>query len=244
VSSLVAWMDRTFYAAYSDNWDDALFRQWIERRLRTQDQVLDVGAGAGIVPHMNFRGRAARVCGVDLDERVRQNPFLDESRVASAASIPHPNATFDLVFSDNVLEHLSDPLAAFREVHRVLKPGGRFLMKTPNRSHYVPLLARLTPLRFHRFLNRLRGRAAADTFPTTYRANSPQQIRMLAGDAGFTVRRIELVEGRPEYLRLSAFTYAFGVLYERFVNGLPCLARFRVLLLAELDKPTQVRGGP
>lgn len=238
MSSLVAWMDRTFYPEQSNNWDDALFRRWIECRLRPQDHMLDLGAGAGIVPHMNFRGLATRVCGVDLDPRVTDNPFLDEGHVGSGAAIPYPDATFDLVFSDNVLEHLSDPVSVFSEVRRVLKPGGAFLVKTPNRSHYVPLLARLTPLRFHRFLNRLRGRASADTFPTCYRANSPRQIRALARAAGFEVRRLELVEGRPEYLRLSALTYAFGLLYERLVNILPPLARFRVLLVAELERPS------
>lgn len=237
MSSLVAWMDRKFYAKYSNNWDDVLFRRWIERRLRPKDHVLDLGAGAGIVSQMNFRGCAARVCGVDLDPRVTENSFLDEGRQASGEAIPYPDGAFDLVFSDNVLEHLSDPIAIFREVHRVLKPGGIFLAKTPNRSHYVPFLARLTPLQVHRFLNRLRGRAAVDTFPTCYQANSPRQIRELAHAAGLKVRQIELVEGRPEYLRLSAGTYAFGLLYERLVNALPPLARFRVLLLAEMERP-------
>jgi SAM-dependent methyltransferase len=80
---------------------------------------------------MNFRGLAARVCGVDLDPRVVDNPALDEGRVANADRIPYENERFDVVFSDNVLEHLDEPLSVFREVARVLKPGGRFLFKTP-----------------------------------------------------------------------------------------------------------------
>lgn len=241
--NLVAWMDRVFYPDHTDNWDDALFRSWIERRLRPDSHVLDVGAGAGIVGHMNFRGRVSRICGVDLDSRVLENPFLDEGKIASAETIPYPDEAFDVVFSDNVLEHLSDPLTVFREVQRVLKPGGVFLVKTPNRNHYVTLLARATPLRFHRFVNQLRGRAPEDTFPTCYHANSPQQLRVLAHQTGLSVHRIELVEGRPEYLRLSAFTYALGLLYERVVNALRPLARFRVLLMAELERSELVAKG-
>ena len=56
---------------------------------------------------MNFRGLAARVCGVDLDPRVVDNPMLDEGKIADAGGIPYPDAAFDLVFADNVLEHLS-----------------------------------------------------------------------------------------------------------------------------------------
>ncbi len=46
-----------------------------------------------------------------------------------------------------------------------------------------------------------------------------------------------LIEGRPEYLRLSSFTYLLGWLYERLVNALPGLEQFRILLIAVLEKP-------
>lgn len=52
--------------------------------------------------------------------------------------IPLPEATFDVVLFSEVLEHLQgNPRVAFREILRVLKPGGRMLLTTPN-------LARLT----------------------------------------------------------------------------------------------------
>ena len=98
------------------------------------------------------------------------NPFLDEGRVSDASEIPYDSHQFDIVFSDNVLEHLEQPLDVFSEVARVLKPGGIFLFKTPNKWHYMPTIARLTPHRFHQFVNKIRGRAEADTFPTRYRA--------------------------------------------------------------------------
>lgn len=69
-------------------------------------------------------------------------------------------------------------------------------------------IARLTPHAFHGWVVRWRGRgrAADDVFPTRYRANSPAAIRRLAAGAGLEVVRIELIEGRPEYLRFSAPT--------------------------------------
>lgn len=237
MSGLVARLDRVLYPGFERNWDDQLFRERILAHLRPSSTVLDLGAGAGIVEQMNFQGHAARVCGVDLDQRVTRNPMLDEGRVSDAGGIPYSDASFDVVFADNVVEHLSDPLAVFREVHRVLKPGGVFLFKTPNKHHYMPLIARLTPLRFHQFVNRLRGRAEADTFPTLYRANSAGAARRVAESAGLVVERLERVEGRPEYLRIAWPAYLVGALYERVVNAADLLAPLRILLIAQLRKP-------
>lgn len=231
-------LDRRWYPGVVDNWDDLLFRDRIRSRLNGDAVVLDLGAGAGIVRQMDFRGIAARVCGVDPDPRVAENPFLHEAKVGSAEEIPYPNEGFDIVFADNVLEHLNDPATAFAEICRVLKPGGWFLAKTPNKWHYMPVIARLTPHRFHQFFNRLRGRAAIDTFPTWYRANSRRDISHLARRAGLEVHSMSLVESRPEYLRISPLSYAVGRIYERLVNATERLAGLRILLVVELRKPS------
>jgi SAM-dependent methyltransferase len=239
-SPLVRRLDRALYPEHSDRWDDALFRRRVLERLDLTWHLLDLGAGAGSVPEMDFRQHAGRVFGLDPDPRVRDNPYLDEARVGHGEAIPFPDASFDMVIADNVLEHLETPEAVFCEVARVLRPGGLFLVKTPNRRHYVPLAARLTPHRFHRAFNRLRGRAADDTFPTRYRANTPRRLRRCAAVSGLEVRRLEQVEGRPEYLRPWAATYLAGCLYERVVNRIPWLAAFRVLLIGCFEK-TPVR---
>ena len=234
--SIISTIDRTFYADFQKNWDDELLRLQLLARIGPSDSILDFGAGAGIVPQMNFRGVAGRVCGIDMDGRVVENPMLDEGRLTDGKSIPYPDGSFDLVFADNVLEHLEDPSDAFREIHRVLKTGGSFVFKTPNRWHYMPLIAKATPFRFHRYVNRRRGRADSDTFPTRYRANSSSQLRRLAAATNFQVEILDFVEGRPEYLRFSALTYPFGLLYERIVNSAPIFAGLRVIVIGVFRK--------
>jgi SAM-dependent methyltransferase len=135
MTTLIEKIDRSLYSNYARNWDDELFRQRILRYLTGDTVVLDFGAGAGIVPQMNFRGHARRLCGIDPDPRVADNPYLDEGQVGVGELIPYPDASFDVVFADNVLEHLPDPAAVFAEVARVLRPGGVFLGKTPNKWH-------------------------------------------------------------------------------------------------------------
>lgn len=236
-SRLALYLDRRLYPDHADRWDDRAFRRAVLAELSGTERVLDLGAGAGVVPEMCFRDQAAHVAGLDPDPRVEDNPHLDEAKIGVGQAVPWEDGSFDLVVADNVLEHLERPETVFREVARVLAPGGRFLAKTPNRRHYVPLFARLTPHRFHRAFNRLRGRAEKDTFPTRYRANSPKRLRELAADAGLSVGRIELIEGRPEYLRKWPLAYLLGWLYERVVNLLPGLTGFRVLMIATFRKP-------
>jgi len=239
MNRMVDRLDRALYPEQSSNWDDCIFRDWVLSNLSPEAIILDIGAGAGIVQQMNFKGMVARVCGIDLDRRVECNPMLDEGKLSDAGHIPYPDGAFDVAFADNVMEHLANPMAVLGEVCRVLRPGGVFLFKTPNKTHYMPLIARMTPHRFHRFVNRLRGRAEEDTFPTLYRANTAADVRKLAAIAGLTVDRLERIEGRPEYLRITWPTYLLGAAYERVVNTFDFLAVFRVLLIAQLRKPAQ-----
>ena len=233
----VRWMDAHLYPDVPSRWDDQLLREQVLALLRPEHTLLDLGAGAGIVPETNFRGRAKHVCGVDPDPRVATNPHLDEGRVGVGESIPWPDASFDVVVADNVLEHLEHPAEVFREVARVLKPGGTFVAKTPNLIHYMPTVARLTPLAFHRFVNRLRGRASVDTFPTRYRANTVSALRRIAAEAGLELASTRHHERRPEYLRFNGLTYVAGWLYERAVNSADVLEPFRIVLVAVMRKP-------
>ena len=233
----VEWLDHKLYSAYGDNWDDARFRAAILPHLNSNVTLLDLGAGAGIVAAMNFKGVVGRVIGVDPDERVSENPYLDDARVGVGERLPCDDASVDVVIADNVLEHLDRPVEVFREIARVLKPDGYFLAKTPNKTHYMPLIARATPHRFHQTVNRWRGREAVDTFPTRYRVNTKRDVEACARAAGLSVESIDLIEGRPEYLRMNAITYLAGTAYERIVNASERLRRFRLVLIATLRKP-------
>lgn len=227
-----------FHSEIPSGWDDLVLREEVLSVLRPEHVVLDLGAGAGILPAMNFRGHARRICGLDPDERVVHNPNLDEGRVGVGESIPWETNHFDVVVADNVLEHLANPDKVFREVARVLKPGGLFVAKTPNAWHYMPIVSRLVPFRYHhRLIRSTHGRAAVDVFPTTYLANSPRAIARIAGGCGLSVRSIRVREGRPGYLAFSGPTYLLGSLYGWAVRNVPGLWRFGGFVTVVLEKP-------
>jgi len=96
--------------------------------------VLEIGVGAG-ADFQNWCAHARHATGVDLtekaisltEERLALNSFSTERyklRIADAEDLPFEDESFELVYSWGVLHHTPDTGRAFREVFRVLKPGG------------------------------------------------------------------------------------------------------------------------
>lgn len=196
-----------------------------------EDVILDAGCGSGRVFQHRLAGRTRFVLGVDVTDEPRANANIDGATKGDLRALPLRDASFDAVILSHVAEHLTEPEASFRELARVLRPGGRLFVLTPNRWHYVPLMARLLPHRLHLAFNRWRGLDTRDIFPTAYRANTAGRLRALAHNAGLTVERLERFETEPEYLAFHLAPYALGVAYERLVNRFAALAPLRVSLL-------------
>ncbi|HLH77195.1 MAG TPA: class I SAM-dependent methyltransferase [Candidatus Binataceae bacterium] len=220
----VAQLMNRFYPAYPCHAKNGTraFYGWIGRYINAHSVVLNLGAGAAArEPERNLRGQAAVVIGADIDPVVLDNHQLDQAYVIQADQpLPFDSASFDLVLSDFVLEHLAHPLFYLREAARVLKPGGNFFFRTPNRYHYVGLIARLSGQRVHRLIaNRVRCLTdAPEPWPTFYRANSRHQLRDLAKAAGFGALELQMWEGEPSYLVFSPVAFRLGVAYERLVT--------------------------
>ncbi len=99
-------------------------------------EILEIGAGTGAMLH-TLAERGCRVSGVELrqdlmDEARRWYPDLPIQRVAGT-DLPFPDGSFDVVISLDVFEHIPDSDAHLREVARVLRPGGSYLLQTPNK---------------------------------------------------------------------------------------------------------------
>jgi SAM-dependent methyltransferase len=233
--NLVQRLHQRFYSDYVSESDR--LHQVISDSLRPNSRILDLGCGGGLLFPHDYRAAGRYVVGTDLDDALWTNEVIDAGVVAVAEGLPFADSSFDLVYSRYVFEHLPDPASALREIARVLAPGGRCVILTPNTRHYVPLIARLTPTRFHKLFNsRLRRRAEADTFPTLYRANTPGGLRRLASRAGLEEVSVQLIETKPNYLMWSAPSFLLGVAYERLVNSFDLLQGFRVNILATFRK--------
>jgi len=99
-------------------------------------ETLEIGTGTGGMLHALLQ-RGLRARGVEI------NPALIADSVkwygplpiepVAGVTLPFRDASFDLVMSFDVLEHIRDSDAHLAEVSRVLKPGGRYLIQTPSK---------------------------------------------------------------------------------------------------------------
>lgn len=229
----VAELDAHYYPNYLD--EHARFERAVRRYLHPEHAVLDAGAGRGERYPYDYRDWVRLVVGVDLDAAIGENVNLHAALLADVGSLPFRDGAFDLVFSKYLLEHLPAPRRAFRELHRVMKPGAHFVFHTPNRFHYVALAARLTPHRFHIWFNAKRGRPEPDTFETLYRANDRSTIYRLARITGFRVVDLELFEPKPSYLFFHPLAYRAGIAYERLVSRTEALRKLRCVIIGVLE---------
>lgn len=219
-----------------------LFYSLIHSVLDPTFHILDFGAGRGAQSDiawkypremLNFKGKVAKAVGIDVDDAVLQNPMLDEAHVFTPGDpLPFADSSFDLIFSDWVLEHVDDPEAFASEVLRLLKPGGWFFARTPNRHGAIALAATIIPNSLHkRVLKHLQpDRQVQDIFPTRYRLNTRSTIRKW-----FDARRWDNYTTTidTELMYLATRPILFEVA-ERIGRILP--SAFRPLLIVALRK--------
>lgn len=106
-------------------------------------RVLEVGCGLG-TDGAQFAKAGANYTGVDLTDaavdlaRKRFELFKlpGTFRVADAEHLDFPDESFDVVYSHGVLHHTPDTAVAVREIHRVLRPGGRAVVMLYHRNSY------------------------------------------------------------------------------------------------------------
>ena len=199
---------------------------------RVDGQLAMLDAGCGNEDHyakkVRFGAKISRLVGVDIREDVDINTSLDLVIRANLYALPFNSLQFDVVFSDFVLEHLEDPERAFAEFARVLKPGGRFVFRTPNFYHYVPVTALLLRKMGCQPVERFSADGERhDIFPTFYRANTSHRLKRLARDSGFAVEEIIFAEGGPHYLEFFLPFYLVGVVHQYLVNKISLLYRLR-----------------
>ncbi len=120
------WRRRFVRSVYADQNDSPAVRKALAELLQ------QLGAGRGLNVGSGSERLDARLIQLDLVRRATIDC------VADARYLPFPTNAFDLVVSQETVEHVADPFEAVREMARVLRPGGRIYLQLPFVIGYHP----------------------------------------------------------------------------------------------------------
>lgn len=166
-------------------------------------KILEAGCGSAswlTLPAGSF------LTGIDLSQKqLERNQQLNEKIQGDVETYPLPPATYDLIISWNVLEHLSNPEKALLNFFQTSKPGGLIVLALPNVWSLKGLITKLTPLNFHIWVYRhLLNYPEAGTddhgpFKTFLRlSTSPNRLKKFAMANGLSVAYFDQFEDQRE----------------------------------------------
>jgi SAM-dependent methyltransferase len=215
------------------------FHRMCEAAISRGARILEIGAGP-TNPSSDYFATLGVLTGLDVDRDVAGNRALVRSEVFDGSRFPFEDGSFDACVSNFVVEHVPDPALHLAEVRRVLRPGGIYAIRTPNRFHYVAMVSSVTPHWFHELVaNRLRNlpKGAHDPYPTVYAMNSRGSLLRLTRAGALDVEVLRMVEKEPSYGFASRWLFYPCLAYERLVNSTAGLAGLRANIFAVLRKP-------
>ena len=123
------------YADFLNNWDAEFYAKYADALCPAapDGKVLDIGCGVGqVVQRLIDAGHEAHGVEVSEPNIAKAKQVSDRCRIYDGRSLPFDDASFDSVGALNVLEHVEEPEAFITELVRVVKPGGRIVLSSPN----------------------------------------------------------------------------------------------------------------
>lgn len=181
--------------------------EWLT--VQAGERILDLGCGDGQLT-LRLSATGAQVQGVDASPQMVEAARARGATadVAPAESLPYADQTFDAVFSNAALHWVRGQDAMMTEVHRVLRPGGRFVAEMGGHGNIAAIrLGLIAVLERH-------GRGDLENEVNYY--PTPEAYTRRLERAGFRVERMALIprptpleaDGMTEWLR----TFRRGVL--------------------------------
>ncbi len=215
-------------------------------------RILDAGCGSGAYLKA-LLSYSSDVQGVEFNPAMvaafrSSSPFPEKVRVGNIEQLDFPEASFDFVLLNEVIDHVANEAIAFKEVLRVLKPGGMMAVYAPNRffpfeTHGVGLVGinlEISPLvPFIPYIPLLIGKRLFHYYARNF---WPWELKRIVASAGFEVvahtyqwQTFENISGRQPKI-LSGFRSALRNA-SFFLERLPFLRVFGVSHLLIARKP-------
>jgi len=226
------------------------YRIYLGEELGRVERYLDIGCGTGTaVVNLSLTDRIEEAHGSDISvgmlRTCRKNAQKAHTRAiltqSDAQSLPYRDESFDFITCHAILHHVPHPEQVLREVHRLLKPGGRALIFEPTRygTELVFKVMRYTWGVPYAIRERIRGKkpiwvveeeyvSTLDS-PVDVTTFYPKELRDILGDIPFSEARV------TTYGFLSNFTKFFAHAF-RNIRPIRWTTDLLVRLLFRLDQ--------
>ena len=176
--------------------------------MKTGGRMLDVGCGLGTDSVILHLATGVRVTGIDMDpmsletgavriawlcERLGLDPdVIARPQKMNAANLAFGDACFDVVWSNESIEHIHPTDALFREVHRVLGPGGHFFVINQNGWSIYERLKAIKTRGFTVYYKDTDPLSGEEILIAEERLLTPQTCRRLLQQIGFRDMQVML----------------------------------------------------
>lgn len=214
------------------------YEEQIDKLINEETTILDIGCGRTAPVLKKYLGRAKKLIGTEVIPFTEQIEGIElyTHDIVDMKSIK--SSSVDLVFCRSVMEHITEPFGAYKEVFRILKPGGQFIFLTANFYDYASIIAHITPNKYHAaIVKAVEGREDEDTFPTAYTCNTKRKIMELATETGFKIAEFKYMGQYPCYLLFNRVLFWLGSMYELFLRRFKSLHFLQGWIYATLQKP-------
>jgi len=163
--------------------------------LRDRKSIKLLEAGCGSRSHFKFAPEVWSV-GIDISkEQLDRNQVIQEKILGDLQSYPLPREEFDIVVCWDLVEHLSRPRDALRNMFQATKPDGFVILGFPNLASFKGLVTKFSPFWFHETFYRFM-KYQSHPFRTYLRfAVLPERVMMFAQENGLQVVYHRLIEG-------------------------------------------------
>lgn len=192
-------------------------KSFLCKRYDSVPKIMNIGAGSSIVIENQIVEKGCSfVCDrIDLEKHQMDHSFIG---AVYQCSIEHMDLIgpekYNVVFANYLLEHVQNINQAASEIYRVLKKGGIFVTSIPNPTALESILAKQTPLWFHKVA---RGKEAWKTY---YAYKDIEALCILFREAGFDIDDVRYWSSLKSYLKRFIVLNQLAGLYDKIINTL------------------------
>lgn len=199
----------------------------IALKIKSDDKLLELGCGYGDYATIINRFTQSEVIGLDVSEKFiaeasQRNSSNDVSFiVGDVYSLPFPDSSFNFVYGNGILHHLTNKIEVFKEIKRVLKPQGCIAFIEPNIYN---------PIAYLIFRSFVRKFASLDPNEDLFTRKQIEKILISSGFKNVEIKPIDFIlPVTPKWL------LKINLLIDYILEKIPFLKQFSqsILIIAE-----------